>query len=113
MSSIEFAVVEKSVIDGLKRGNEVLRDIQKELSMESVEKLMEETREAINYQQQIDTILSGKLDDHEQMAVEEEYAKMVKELQVAVLPTPPSTVLPPSTTAILDKERHRIALPND
>jgi charged multivesicular body protein 6 len=36
---------------GLKQGNEVLAQIHKEMSIENVEKLMSETKEAIAYQQ--------------------------------------------------------------
>ncbi len=39
-----------SVFHGLRQGNEVLKEIQKELNLESVEKLLEETAEAREYQ---------------------------------------------------------------
>lgn len=50
VSSIEFSLVEVSVIHGLKTGNEVLKEIHKELNVETVEKLLDETREAQAYQ---------------------------------------------------------------
>jgi len=40
-----------SVLHGLKQGNEVLKEIHREMSIESVERLMEETQEAREYQQ--------------------------------------------------------------
>jgi charged multivesicular body protein 6 len=42
--------VEVSVLHGLKKGNEVLKEIHREMSLESVERLMEETHEAREYQ---------------------------------------------------------------
>jgi charged multivesicular body protein 6 len=48
---VEFARIEQSVLHGLKQGNEVLARIHEEMSIENVEKLMSETREAIAYQQ--------------------------------------------------------------
>ena len=48
---MEFAVVEKKVFDGLKTGSEVLKQIQKEMSIEAVEELLSDTREAVEYQQ--------------------------------------------------------------
>ena len=36
---------------GLKQGNDVLKEIHREMNVESVEKLMEETAEARAYQQ--------------------------------------------------------------
>jgi hypothetical protein len=50
VTSIEFALVEKDVIFGLKQGNQVLKDIQKEMNLENVEKLMAETADGIAYQ---------------------------------------------------------------
>lgn len=50
MSTIEFSLVEVSVLHGLKQGNEVLKEIHREMSIESVEKLMDETQEAREYQ---------------------------------------------------------------
>lgn len=51
VSTIEFSLVEVSVMHGLKQGNEVLKEIHKELNVESVEQLLEETHEAQAYQQ--------------------------------------------------------------
>ena len=51
MSTIEFSIVEMSVLHGLKTGSEVLKQINKEMSLEDVEKLMEETQEARAYQE--------------------------------------------------------------
>ena len=50
VSTIEFSLVEVSVLHGLKQGNAVLKEIHKELNVESVEKLLEETAEAREYQ---------------------------------------------------------------
>lgn len=50
VSTIEFSLVEVSVMHGLKQGNEVLKEIHKQMSVESVEKLMEETADARAYQ---------------------------------------------------------------
>ncbi|KAG6896364.1 hypothetical protein C0992_008769 [Termitomyces sp. T32_za158] len=50
VSTIEFSLVEVSVLHGLKQGNDVLKEIHQELSVESVEKLLEETQEAREYQ---------------------------------------------------------------
>ena len=42
VSTIEFSLVQQSVLHGLKQGNEVLTQIHKEMNLESVEKLLEE-----------------------------------------------------------------------
>jgi charged multivesicular body protein 6 len=43
-------LVELSVIHGLEQGNEVLKEIHKEMNVEKVEKLLEESQEARDYQ---------------------------------------------------------------
>lgn len=53
VQSIEFSRVQLQVIDGLKKGNAVLSELQQEMKIEDVELLMEETAEAIAYQKVI------------------------------------------------------------
>lgn len=50
MASIEFSLVEKDVLFGLKQGNTVLKELHKEMDLETVEKLMSDTAEGIAYQ---------------------------------------------------------------
>ena len=50
VQSIEFAQVEAQVVSGLKTGNLILSKLQQELKIENVERLMEDTAEAIAYQ---------------------------------------------------------------
>lgn len=42
--------MEKDVLFGLQQGNSVLKEIHKEMNVESVEKLMGETADAVAYQ---------------------------------------------------------------
>ncbi|CAM0135031.1 Vacuolar protein sorting-associated protein 20 [Umbelopsis sp. WA50703] len=91
-NSIEYAVVEKQVVEGIQQGNEVLKEIHKEMSIESVQKLMDDTADAIEYQNEIDEILSGKITAED----EEEILKELDELQQqeleAEMPNVPNTV---------------------
>jgi charged multivesicular body protein 6 len=48
--SIEFALVQKDVLYGLQQGSEVLKAIHKEMSLETVERIMDESAEGIAYQ---------------------------------------------------------------
>jgi len=81
VSTIEFSLVEVSVLHGLKQGNAVLKEIHKELNVESVERLLEETAEAREYQREIDNILMNSLSLDEEDAVQAE----LKELQQEAL----------------------------
>ncbi|CAO3663573.1 unnamed protein product [Rhizopus microsporus] len=74
--SIEYALVEKQVLEGLKNGNSVLKEIHKETSIEAVEKLMDDTAEAIAYQNEIDEMLHGLISAED----EEEILKELDEL---------------------------------
>lgn len=80
VSTIEFSLVEVSVLHGLKQGNEVLREIHKELSIENVEKLLDETHEAQQYQREVSEMLSNTLTLDEEDAVQEELREMQEEV---------------------------------
>ncbi|KAH9837049.1 Snf7-domain-containing protein [Rhodofomes roseus] len=72
VSTIEFSLIEVSVLHGLQQGNEVLKQIHKEMNVEAVEKLLEETAEAREYQREIDEMLSNTLSVEEEEAVQSE-----------------------------------------
>lgn len=50
VSQIEFSLIEKDVVFGLRQGNEALAQLNKETNIENVEKLLADTAEAIAYQ---------------------------------------------------------------
>ncbi|KAI5818789.1 SNF7 family protein [Pyronema omphalodes] len=96
VSSIEFALVEKDVYFGLKQGSEVLKQINKEMSLESVERLMEESQEGIRYQKEISEMLGSVMSNEMEDEVEEEMERLERELrgEVAVedLPEVPKDI---------------------
>lgn len=51
MSSIEFSLVEKDVLFGIKQGSAVLKQLNSEMKVEDVEKLMSDTADGVAYQQ--------------------------------------------------------------
>ncbi|KAF5384975.1 hypothetical protein D9615_001420 [Tricholomella constricta] len=96
VSTIEFSLVEVSVLHGLKQGNEVLKEIHKEMNIETVEKLLEETTEAREYQREIGDMLSNTLTLDEEDAVQAELRELQAEQEAQPpqdlgLPTPPTT----------------------
>ncbi|XP_058459971.1 charged multivesicular body protein 6 [Malaya genurostris] len=78
-SDIEFALVEAQVINGLKVGNEALKKVNEMLSIEEVEQIMDETRESIEKQQEIDSLLNGVLTDDDEDDVLAELEQLVGE----------------------------------
>lgn len=96
VSTIEFSLVEVSVLHGLKQGNEVLKQIHKELNVEAVERLLEESSEAREHQKEIEDMLSKNLTIEEEEAVQAELQEMQADMAnagraVAGLPIVPST----------------------
>ncbi|QRV90461.1 charged multivesicular body protein 6 [Ceratobasidium sp. AG-Ba] len=79
VSSIEFALVEKDILFGLQQGNKVLKSIHAEMSLEDVEKLMEETAEAVAYQNEIDQMLTSRMTVDEEEAVQKELEQLQSE----------------------------------
>lgn len=91
---LEFAQVESQVIQGLKVGNESLKKLHQLLSLEDVEKIMEETKEGIEYQQEIDDLLSGGLSAQDEDDVLAELDAIVKDTVTDKLPEVPDDELP-------------------
>lgn len=69
---IEFAQVEMKVIDGLKDGNIALKKLHDILSIDDIEKVMDETREGIEKQRELDDVMSGMLTDEDEEDAEAE-----------------------------------------
>ncbi|XP_053495244.1 charged multivesicular body protein 6 [Ictalurus furcatus] len=69
VQDIEFAQIEMKVIEGLKVGNDCLKKMHEVMSIEDVERIMDETQECIEYQKQIDDILAGSLTQEDEDAV--------------------------------------------
>ncbi|KIK70869.1 hypothetical protein GYMLUDRAFT_210442 [Collybiopsis luxurians FD-317 M1] len=87
VSTIEFSLVEVSVLHGLKQGNEVLKEIHRELNPEQVERLLEETAEARDYQREIDEMLANNLSLDEEDEVQAELLKLQNEVRAEGEPT--------------------------
>ncbi|XP_030372794.1 charged multivesicular body protein 6-A [Scaptodrosophila lebanonensis] len=93
-SDLEFAQVELKVLDGLKQGNAALKKVHDMLDINEVEKIMDETREGIEKQQEIDAILTDVLTTQDEEDVLAELDALEAEEQRAQLPDVPSEELP-------------------
>jgi len=98
VSTIEFSLVEKDVLFGLKQGNSVLKELHSEMNLESVEKLMGETMDAIAYQREIDETLMSKMTHEEEDAVQEELRTLQNE--ALGIPSVPETVKEPTSVSL-------------
>ncbi|KAG2381766.1 hypothetical protein C9374_006150 [Naegleria lovaniensis] len=95
VDQLEFAQIEKQVFDGLKQGKQALEILQKEMgSIEDIEKLMEESREAIQYQEEISRIISESLTPDDIHSVEEDLNELEAVMLQEKLPQVNKTPLP-------------------
>ncbi|KAI1922219.1 Vacuolar protein sorting-associated protein 20 [Ophidiomyces ophidiicola] len=94
--SVEFALVQKDILFGLKQGTQVLQAIHKEMGgIEKVEKMMGETEDARAYQEEISRMLAGQMSNQDEDEVEDELENLERVLGVAVdLPDVPVSELP-------------------
>lgn len=57
-SDLEFALVEQKVLDGLKVGNEALKKVHEILTIDEIERVLDETAAGVEKQREIDAILN-------------------------------------------------------
>ncbi|XP_064170837.1 charged multivesicular body protein 6-like [Anguilla rostrata] len=93
VQDIEFAQIETKVIEGLKVGNDCLKKMHEAMSIEEVERIMDETQDAVDYQRQIDDMLAGSLTQEDEDAVLAEL-EAITEAEEVELPEVPAESLP-------------------
>ncbi|PAA74857.1 hypothetical protein BOX15_Mlig015664g1, partial [Macrostomum lignano] len=97
VQDIEFAQVQSQVVAGLEAGNKALKELNAFLSLERVEAVLDETQEAVEYQRQVDALLSGgKLTEDDENECEAELDALLAqtETETAKLPSVPTDQLP-------------------
>lgn len=122
IQDLEFAQIEMKVVDSLKVGNEALKQINQMLSIEDVERILDETEEAAEKQREISALLGGgALTDEDESAVEEELDALIADAVQKQLPDAPTAaenpeVELPDVPEILpeaveeEKSRERVAV---
>ncbi|CEM02551.1 unnamed protein product [Vitrella brassicaformis CCMP3155] len=99
ISNVEYAQVQETLVKALEVGNAAMKKMQQEISLDYVERLVEESEEARAYQQEVNAMLfkDGITDqDTDVLAdlrrIEEEEAQAV----IENVPSPPTAELPPA-----------------
>ncbi|KAJ8324303.1 Vacuolar protein sorting-associated protein 20 [Batrachochytrium dendrobatidis] len=103
--SIEFALVEKQVVEGLKQGTQVLSDLNKEMQLEDVEKLMDDSADAVAYQNQVGEMLSQVFSEEDEADVMAELDQLIEtqnQKVVQVLPDVPKNDIVEAATTQAD-----------
>ena len=88
---VEFAQINLQVMEGLQQGNEALKQMNSMLSVEDVERILEETQEGVEKQRELDALLVGFSLTGEE---EEDVNRELDELVGLELPEAPSEPLP-------------------
>uniref|UniRef100_A0A8C2GXS9 Charged multivesicular body protein 6a n=1 Tax=Cyprinus carpio TaxID=7962 RepID=A0A8C2GXS9_CYPCA len=115
VQDIEFAQIEIKIIEGLKAGNYCLKQMHEVMSIEEVERILEETQEATEYQKQIDELLAGSLtaEDEDAVLAALEAITQGEDITLPELPTDPLPVVPTGETerkeAQIKPEREMLA----
>ncbi|XP_077412110.1 charged multivesicular body protein 6-like isoform X3 [Vanacampus margaritifer] len=96
VQDIEFLQIEMKVIEGLKVGNDCLKSMHQIMSIEDVERILDETHESIEYQKQIDEMLSGALtqEDEDAVLAELEAITQGEDVTLTEVPTEPLPDVP-------------------
>lgn len=104
LSNIEAAKQQKQLFAALKAGNEAVTDLQKEVTVDDVEKLMEDSAEAQAQQDRLHQALAGSLTPEQDAAAAEELAALearaeAEEAAALDLPSVPHTQVQAGATA--------------
>ncbi|XP_057311079.1 charged multivesicular body protein 6-A-like [Hydractinia symbiolongicarpus] len=83
---VEFAQVEMKVVEGLKQGNEALKKLHEVMTLEDVEKIMDDTKEAVEYQNEIDALIGGGLTDEDEEDILAELEELTKDVELPSVP---------------------------
>lgn len=102
ITQIEWETEQLRVFDALKSGNQALEAIHQIMSLEEVEKLMADTADSIEYEQEISRILSGNLS----AGAEEDVLKEFEALQAELAPPAP---VPAPVPAPATEEEEEVA----
>ncbi|KAJ9105088.1 hypothetical protein QFC20_004374 [Naganishia adeliensis] len=84
LSTIEFSQIQNQVLQSLNKGSEVLKELQKEMSLERAEGIMDRVGEGVAAQREIDEALMSKLSAEEEESIEAELAALQQEAMPSV-----------------------------
>ncbi|KAI4496927.1 PREDICTED: charged multivesicular body protein 6 [Polistes canadensis] len=102
---IEFAQIEMKVVDGLKEGNVALKKLHDILSIDEIEKVMDETREGVEKQRELNELLSGELTQEDETDIEAELDALLSAEIKETTPEVPDEITLPEVPTVLPEIR--------
>lgn len=92
LATIEFAQAQNNIMRSLERGNEALKALQDEMSVEDAERIMEETAEGIAYAEELAEVVGQSIGEDDEEALQAQLDAMEMEMMnggAADMPTVP------------------------
>eukprot|EP00271_Cylindrocystis_brebissonii_P009691 TRINITY_DN2476_c0_g1_i1.p1 TRINITY_DN2476_c0_g1~~TRINITY_DN2476_c0_g1_i1.p1 ORF type:complete len:233 (-),score=77.39 TRINITY_DN2476_c0_g1_i1:164-862(-) len=108
---IESATRQKDVFDSMKAGHAAIKELQRHISLEDVQMLMDDSVDAQEYQKEIESTLQGQLSEEDEAAVLAELDSLEVELGMDGLDDLPEVPLPAEKTKPAE-EAEELELPS-
>lgn len=80
IDTLDWSTQQKEVIDALREGTAALNALHAEMPIEEVEKLMEDSQEAVAYEAEVSRVLGGGLTEESEEDILEEFESLQAEL---------------------------------
>lgn len=101
LSEMEFATIQQQVMKSLSNGNNVLKEMERQLSLEDAQRIMDETAEGMAYAEELADIVAGNLSQEDDQDIENELMALAEEASPHDVATDPA-VSDPTTTGVPD-----------
>ncbi|RNA43838.1 charged multivesicular body 6 [Brachionus plicatilis] len=77
ITNLEYTQIEHKVVECLKVGNESLKNLHEMLTIDQIEDIMDDTKEAIEHQRQIDELLGNQLNEESLDEINQELEEII------------------------------------
>ncbi|CAM6088412.1 unnamed protein product [Calypogeia fissa] len=106
LADVEIAGRQKAVFDSLKAGHKAIEDLHKEIRVEDIQKLMDDSADAQAYQDEINEALGQQLTAEDEEAALAELESLELEMDLEEFPEPPKQ-LPDAPAVKTSPEREQ------